>query len=218
MHSWSAAELRQIVEAARGGRPFLVWRDPAGELRIRGLGDRPQLTIGRRRSCDIALIDDGEVSRLHAVLEQLGEDWTLLDGGLSRNGTFLNGQRISTRRRLADGDLLRFGETTLEYRDPSHVSTPVTATGSPAAAVEGLTLTQRAVLVALCRPYLDPDGRRLGPATNAEIAAEVFLGIDSVKSHLRALYRQFGLSHLPQNQKRTRLAIDALSSGIVAES
>jgi hypothetical protein len=42
----------------------------------------------------------------------------------------------------------------------------------------------------------------------------VFLGVDAVKSHLRALYRQFGVSDLPQNQKRAQLALDAMRSGV----
>ena len=35
-----------------------------------------------------------------------------MDDGLSRNGTFVNGERLSGRRRLTDGDTLRFGGTT----------------------------------------------------------------------------------------------------------
>jgi len=216
MYSWSAAELRRIVDAERAARPFLLWRDGSGELRIRGLGDAPQLTVGRRRSSDIALVGDGEVSRLHALLQQLGEDWTLVDDGLSRNGTFVNGTRLSARRRLADGDLLSFGKSVLEYRDPSHVSTPVTVSGSGATAIESLTVTQRTILAALCRPHWHVRGHPR-PATNVEIASEVFLGVDAVKSHLRALYRHFGLSDLPQNQKRTQLALDAMRSGIVSD-
>jgi hypothetical protein len=212
--SWSPAEVRQIVEAERAGRPFLLWRDSAGGLQLRSLDNRGQLTIGRSGSSNIPLNGDGEVSRLHALLEQLGEEWTLVDDGLSRNGTFLNGERLSTRRRLADGDLLRFGETVVEYRDPSQVLTAVTVTGSGVAPVDVVTVTQRAILVALCRPYRAVMGHPR-PATNAEIASEVFLGVDAVKAHLRALYKQFGLSELPQNQKRTQLAIDAMRAGLV---
>lgn len=214
MSTWSPVELKQIVETERAGRPFLLWRGTGGELRVRALGDGVQLTIGRSRSSDLVIEADGEVSRLHALLERLGDEWTLADDGLSRNGTFVNGERLGTRRRLADGDLLRFGETTIEFRDPSYVSTPVTITGSGATPVDILSATQRAILVALCRPYRAVTGHPR-PATNAEIAGEVFLGVDAVKSHLRTLYRQFGVSELPQNQKRAQLAIDAMRSGVV---
>ena len=67
-----------------------------------------------------------------------------------------------------------------------------------------LTDTQRSILVALCRPRADGN-RYATPATNQEIAAEVFLSVDAVKAHLRALYRKFGVEPLPHNQKRARL-------------
>jgi pSer/pThr/pTyr-binding forkhead associated (FHA) protein len=37
------------------------------------------------------------VSRLHAKLERIGGAWTIVDDGLSRNGTFVNGQRVIGR-------------------------------------------------------------------------------------------------------------------------
>ncbi len=67
-----------------------------------------------------------------------------------------------------------------------------------------LTETQHQILEALCRPAMSGN-RYATPATNQEIAAEVFLSVDAVKGHLRALYRKFGVEPLPQNQKRARL-------------
>lgn len=67
-----------------------------------------------------------------------------------------------------------------------------------------LTDTQHRILVALCRPV----GGRNGfapPATNQEIADEVFLSVDAVKAHLRTLFRKFEIEDLPHNQKRARL-------------
>ena len=34
---------------------------------------------------------DSEISRVHAALERIGDDWTVVDDGLSHNGTYLNG-------------------------------------------------------------------------------------------------------------------------------
>src|ERR671934_155109 len=45
---------------------------------------------------------------------------------------------------------------------------------------------------------------------------ELSLSIDAVKTHLRALYRRFGIEQMPQNQKRARLAWDALQSGFIS--
>jgi hypothetical protein len=67
-----------------------------------------------------------------------------------------------------------------------------------------LTDTQHRILVALCRPARGGNGFA-PPATNQEIADEVFLSVDAVKAHLRALYRKFGIEELPHNQKRARL-------------
>jgi hypothetical protein len=40
--------------------------------------------------------------------------------------------------------------------------------------------------------------------------------VDAVKTHLRILFHKFGVEHLPQNQKRARLAEMALEFGLVA--
>ena len=77
-----------------------------------------------------------------------------------------------------------------------------------------LTDTQRRVLIALCRPLRD--GGFGTPATNQQIAAEVFLSVDAVKMHLRALFAKFELADLPQNQKRAKLAERAFQSGEIS--
>ena len=77
-----------------------------------------------------------------------------------------------------------------------------------------LTDTQRRVLVALCRPYRD--GNYATPATNQQIADEIFLSVDAVKMHLRTLFGKFALAELPQNQKRARLAEQALQFGVIS--
>ena len=54
-----------------------------------------------------------------------------------------------------------------------------------------LSEAQRRVLVALCRPFKESSGYAT-PATNQQIAAELFLTVDAVKTHLRALFAKFG--------------------------
>ena len=49
-----------------------------------------------------------------------------------------------------------------------------------------------------------------------EIAGELYLSVDAVKAHLRTLFGFFGVEHLPQNQKRSYLAMRALQDGVVA--
>jgi hypothetical protein len=213
----SAAELQKIIAAERGETPFLLWRDHAGEQRILELGDDLDgVTVGRRPSSGIVLADDDQVSRTHAQLELIGEDWTIADDGLSRNGTFLNGSRITQRRRLADGDVMRFGKTAIEFRSPKESTAAITRAGSFAPLVDNLTDAQRKVLIALCRPYKSGE-QYATPASNNDISREVFLGIDAVKNHLRILFQRFGIADLPQNQKRARLVELAFQWGLVAE-
>jgi hypothetical protein len=79
-----------------------------------------------------------------------------------------------------------------------------------------LTDTQLAILAALCKPIAS--GNHFAtPATNQEIADEVFLSVDAVKGHLRTLYRKFGIEDLPHNQKRARLVELAIAGGYVKQ-
>lgn len=214
--SWSAVELLQIIRAERLGVPFLVWRDATGNQQLFSLGAEPRVSVGRHTSNQLALADDSEVSRTHAELELVGADWTISDDGLSRNGTWLNGNRLGGRQRLRDRDRLRFGRTTVEYRHAAATIADLTVTAAGSGGVVTLTETQRRVLVALCRPFKD-GGAYVTPATNSEIAAEVFLGVDAVKNHLRLLFQRFGLAELPQNQKRARLVETIMRTGLVSD-
>ncbi|MBV9414622.1 MAG: hypothetical protein JO363_06555, partial [Solirubrobacterales bacterium] len=54
------------------------------------------------------------------------------------------------------------------------------------------------------------------PATNRQIAEEVYLTVDAVKAHLRVLFERYGLSQLPQNEKRARLVVAVLDAGVLA--
>lgn len=215
-HARSAVELKSIIEAERTGIPFLLWRDTAGKQQLFDLGERRRVTVGRRSSSDIALAEDGEVSRTHAEFELVGGDWTISDDGLSRNGTYVNGARITQRKRLTDGDVLRIGRTLIEFRCPSDSSTAATSPAAFIPTVSSLTETQRKILIALCRPY-KAGGNYATPASNNQIASEVFLGVDAVKNHLRLLFQRFEIADLPQNQKRARLVECAFQWGLVTE-
>jgi pSer/pThr/pTyr-binding forkhead associated (FHA) protein len=214
-HVASPQELKSRIEAERRGCPFLVYRDGAGAQAIVALEELGRLTIGRRPGNEIALPWDDEVSRVHAALERAGADWVVVDDGLSRNGTYVNGERVTGRRRLSEGDVVRFGKTLVAYRAPLQHRDKTTLAESGTPFTASLSDTQRAVLIALCRP-LKHSRTHATPATNQQIAGELHLSIDAVKSHLRALFQRFGIEHLPQNQKRSRLVAEALQSGILA--
>lgn len=214
-HSFTPAELKRQVDAERAGDAFLLYRDAAGEQRIFPLsGDRSKVTIGREGT-DISLDEDSEVSRLHAELEQIGDEWILADDGLSRNGSFVGGERVPGRRRLRDGDALRFGGTAMAFRSPAQRGARQTQAATDLPAASDVSEAQRRVLVALCRPFKE-GASYATPATNQEIAAEVFLSVDAVKGHLRALFKTFDVEGVPQNRKRVRLIERAMQSGVIS--
>ena len=213
----SAPELKARIEAERGGRPFLVFRDGEGAQRIVVVEEgATALWVGRGESADLRLDWDGEVSALHAQIEVVRDECTLLDDGLSRNGSFVGELRVDGRRRLRDGDTLRFGRTTVLFRRPGTEAAPeatVAASQVPSAAT--VSPGQRRVLLALCRPFKD-ESSFATPATNQAIAAELHLSVDAVKTHMRALFEKLEVGDLPQNQKRLALVERALQSGVVS--
>jgi hypothetical protein len=215
LRTYSPSELAERRATERRGMPFLVYRDGDGGQRILELV--PQvgaLSIGREPRSDISLDWDTEVSRAHAVLERVGDSWTLLDDGLSRNGSFVNGQRVHGRRRLEDGDAITIGGTVIAFVATGEPLPTTTTTRYPA--MPDLTAAQRRVLVALCTPAMERPFA--APASNAEIAGALFVSVDTVKSHLHALFELFGIDGMPQNRKRAELVRLALERGLASAS
>jgi pSer/pThr/pTyr-binding forkhead associated (FHA) protein len=212
----SAAELKAQIEAERKGRPFLVLRDGSGEQRIvvveAGISE---LWVGRAEAAGLRIEWDEEVSALHAQIKVVGEECTLLDDGLSRNGSFVGEERVHGRRRLRDGDTLRFGRTRVLYRRPGEAAPEATVVANEVSSAATVSPGQRRVLVALCRPFKD-SSTFATPPTNQAIAEELHLSVDAVKTHMRALFEKLGVEDLPQNRKRVALAEHAMKSGIVA--
>ncbi len=206
----SPSELSERLEVERSGEAFLLYLDAGGRQQIVRLAGRVEpLSIGRTSSNDIVLEDDDEVSRVHAVLEPVGGEWTVVDDGLSRNGSYVNGARVRGRRRLADGDALAIGGTLIVYAGAGQPGATTRTTRH--AAPPELSAARRRVLFALCRPlFEDPFA---GPPSNREIAAELVVSVETVKSHLRALFELFEVEDMPQNRKRSELVRRAFQRG-----
>ncbi len=212
----SAPELKAQIEAERGGRPFLVYRDGDGAQRIVTVEEGTvALWVGRGDSADLRLDWDEEVSALHAQIEVVRDECTLLDDGLSRNGSFVGEQRVDGRRRLRDGDTLRFGRTAVLFRRPGEGAPEATVVAGEVPGAASVSPGQRRVLLALCRPFKD-ESPFATPATNQAIAEELHLSVDAVKTHMRALFDKLEVADLPQNRKRVALAERALQSGVVS--
>jgi len=208
-------ELKAVINALQAGLTFLATRDAAGSQRLFVLEPHDEmLWIGRGAACDVCIDWDAGASRCHAELQRVPEGWAIIDDGLSRNGTFVGGERISGRRRLHDGEIVRCANSTLTYRLP----TPSGSSTRPAEDVPvlpQLTPMQHKVLMALCGPVLQARGPS-APASNPAIAAELVLSTEAIKTHMRALFARFGVEDLPQNQKRTRLVELAIQSGLAS--
>jgi FHA domain/Bacterial regulatory proteins, luxR family len=213
----SPAELKERIAADRRGDPYLLLRDATGGQHIvRLTGGADRLTVGRASGCELSIAWDNKVSGIHAQLERLGgSDWTVSDDGLSRNGSFVNGTRLRHRQRLTDGDLLRFGDTQVLFRQPIREITATIPDVEDSGEVR-LSPAQRRVLIALCRPFKD-DEDFATPASNQEIADELVLSVEAVKTHIRALFERFGVGDLPRQAKRAELVKRAFQSGAIAQ-
>lgn len=215
-HALSPRALKELLTAERQGEPFIAVRAGEAGLDVFALGSESRkIALGRSEGAELQIGWDAEVSGLHAELECIAGEWTIIDDGLSTNGTFVNERRVNGRQRLRDGDRVRVGTTVLAFKTGAAATVGATAAAGNDHVVPALSDTQRRILVALCRPYRD-GGEFAVPATNQEIAKEVFLGVDAVKMQLRTLSARFGLAGLPQNQKRARLAEAALQVGAIS--
>jgi pSer/pThr/pTyr-binding forkhead associated (FHA) protein len=187
---------------------YLVVGSSSGPQMVALEGDR--LTIGRGPSNDLPLEADTKVSRLHAVLERYQSGWAIRDLG-SRNGTYVNGERLLAERVLRPGDEVTIGDTRLAYRLDEATDASLGATRVAEGPPE-LTRREREVLVALCRPVFSSD-MFTEPASVKDIAQQLFVTEAAVKQHLAHLYDKFAV--YGDTGRRTRLANEAIRRGAV---
>ncbi|MEJ3659288.1 FHA domain-containing protein [Actinomycetes bacterium KLBMP 9759] len=178
-----------------------VWS--SGQRRMVVLTGR--MTIGRGDANDIALPQDKTISTLHAALEPLAGRWCIEDLG-SRNGTFVDGDRLHARYALRDEDEIVVGQARIVF----HVGEPTTVSQTQGAdPPPKLTDRERAVLLELCRPLLtDREGYR-EPPTQGGIAVILRVSASAVQHHLTSLYDKFGIAD-GSGSRRGRLASEAI--------
>jgi hypothetical protein len=185
---------------------------PSGRELIPLTGQR--VTLGKTTTNTVALDHDPTVSRLHAILENHGSAWSIRDVG-SRNGTYINGEKIEAERVLRSGDELRIGKTKLVYLEARQADEPhFEATIVPDAAQLPPRLTRREVdvLVVLCRPLVSDDAFP-EPVSVRQMAGALFVTEAAVKQHLQNLYDKFSIP--TEGDRRVRLANEALRRGAV---
>ena len=186
---------------------------PSGRELVPLTGQR--VTLGKASTNVVALEHDETVSRLHAVLENLGFAWSIRDLG-SRNGTYLNGEKITAERVLRSGDEVRVGKSRLIFWEVREAGDGTldeeTVTAQPLELPPRLTRRELDVLVVLCRPLVSDDPFP-EPASVRRMATELFVTEAAVKQHLQNMYDKFVIPS--EGDRRVRLANEALRRGAV---
>jgi hypothetical protein len=94
-----------------------AWQTPRLQPLVLPGPETPVLRIGRLPGSELRLTHES-VSRTHAELRRVGEDWTLRDLA-STNGTLVNGCRIIGQVVVRPGDRVAFGHTVFRIQGRS---------------------------------------------------------------------------------------------------
>lgn len=73
-----------------------------------------RISLGRSSASELSFPDDNGLSRQHLVLERDGDEWMLRDLG-SKNGTMLNGVRVTAPTALKPGDRIGAGHLIIVF-------------------------------------------------------------------------------------------------------
>ncbi len=154
----------QIVQGGEIGTQYAV----VGERTI----------IGRHPNCEVVL-QNGAVSRHHAqILEDHGH--YALEDLRSRNGCFLNGEKIEGRVPLRDGDEIRLCEVVLSFLEHPSTTLPRTQEDLPLhvgetldfEAIEGSTGLDESRILMLPEPFGPEDEFDAGTSTRRVTSGE----------------------------------------------
>ena len=133
---------------------FLQVSDVDGEHNV-PLGDGRAWKIGRHETCEVKF-ESNVVSRQHAMLQRDdGGEFILIDLG-SRNGSFVNGQRVAVPVALHNGDEISVGDCRLVFHAPEGKPAPAAteAKGQDMSATKALfSVKETSVLVVDVRGF-----------------------------------------------------------------
>lgn len=143
--------------------------------------NRPRITIGRSARNDLC-VEDPFASRLHAEVRKRGDALWIADLG-SANGTTINGSRLTAPLQLRDRDIIRIGETEIEYSEradtaPARGRTSILFSDSRFAPMPEATIiagdrhSAANLISSLEAPYKTQISAPVGPATLAPKPAE----------------------------------------------
>lgn len=161
--------------------PNLLWQDTR---QIFVLSQDP-ITIGRKTGNTVVLPpDDTKASRFHATISWVDGRYVLEDMH-STNGTYVNSQRITGPRRLADGDVIGIGDSTFIINLPApdtrpSISLPPLAPAAPLPVAPDVTIIRAAQPDRVENPYV-------GPRTFTREEADRFFGRETEARELLSL-------------------------------
>src|SRR5215471_5919718 len=119
----TATQIRQQVDRQYG--PKLIGVLPSGD-KLEYLINKYDVEIGKALHNHITLTDP-TVSSTHAIVIVREGGYSIIDLG-SRNGTFVNGERLSSKgRTLCHADRIQLGQTVLTFRNPGETESNRTA-------------------------------------------------------------------------------------------
>jgi pSer/pThr/pTyr-binding forkhead associated (FHA) protein len=119
----TATQIRE--QADRHYAPKLIGVLPSGE-KLEYVIDKHEVEIGKAAHNHIVLTDP-TVSNTHAIVMAREAGYTIVDLG-SRNGTFVNGERLGSQAHtLRHGDKIQLGQTVLTFRNPGETAANMTA-------------------------------------------------------------------------------------------
>ncbi len=136
----------------------LIIRTPDGKSRSVPLSN-DRISAGRSASNDISYPEDSGLSRQHLAFERTGPDWIVRDLG-SKNGTLVNGTRITVPHKLRPGDRVSAGHLSIEFCEVGASEAPAnTVVFVDSAVVTAATTTAASSLEALMGPEVEDFGK-----------------------------------------------------------
>ena len=164
-----------MTPAASIGNRELIVRTPDGKSRTVPL-ESESVALGRAATNALCYPDDVGLSRQHMVIEKQGSDWVVRDLN-SKNGTIVNGNRITGPHLLRPGDRVSAGHLTIEFVEVGKGASPAgnTVVFVDSAVVAAATTTMATSLEGL-----------MGPEQEDFSKTRVFAGNPQTRALIRA--------------------------------